>query len=53
MYSLNCSYFKEEFRSLDLLINAVLERGQDPNYEILYNGKPTGETAWDLIGPGE
>lgn len=52
MYSLDCSYFNESFQTLDALLNAVLERGMDPNYEILRNGQPTGETAWDLIGPG-
>lgn len=51
MYSLNCSYFTESFQTLDALLRAVLESGTDPNHEILRNGQPTGETAWDLIEP--
>ena len=52
MYSLNCSYFTERFETVDALLSAVLETGTDPNSEILRNGQPTGETAWDLIEPG-
>lgn len=51
MYSLNCSYFTESFQTVEALLRAVLETGTDPNHEILHNGRPTGETAWDLIGP--
>lgn len=50
-WSLDCSYFTESFQTLDALLRAVLERGTDPNHEILRNGQPTGETAWDLIEP--
>ena len=51
MYTLDCKYYQKEFRTVDELLTDVLESGMDPNYEILRNGKPTGETAWDLIGP--
>ena len=49
MYSLNCNYFVEEFSSLDELINYVMQVGMDPNYEITWNGKLTGEMVIDLI----
>jgi hypothetical protein len=51
MYSLKCNYYEKEFRWIDELLRDVLDSGMDPNYEITFNGKPTGETAWDLIGP--
>lgn len=51
MYSLDCSYYTKEFSTIQALLADVLESGMDPNYEILRNGKRTGETAWDLIGP--
>lgn len=49
MYSLNCNYYTREFRTVDELINDVMVSGMDPNYEITFNGKPTGELAIDLI----
>lgn len=49
MYSLDCSYYKKEFNTIDELINDVTISGMDPNYEITYNGKPTGEMAIELI----
>jgi len=49
MYTLDCSYYKDEFETLDELLNEVTTSGMDPNYEILKDGKPTGETAWDLM----
>jgi len=51
MYTLDCSYYSGSFGSLNELLNDVISSGTDPNYEILHNGRPTGETAWDLIGP--
>ena len=50
MYSLNCSYYTAEFKTLGDLIAHILISGMDPNYEITYNGKSTGEMAVDLIG---
>lgn len=49
MYSLKCSYYTREFKTVDELINDIINSGMDPNYEITYNGKPTGEQAIDLI----
>ena len=51
MYSLDCAYYTKEFRTVPALLADILESGMDPNYAITFNGKPTGETAWDLIGP--
>jgi hypothetical protein len=50
MYSLNCSYYTAEFKSIGDLIAHIMISGMDPNYQITYNGKPTGEMAVDLIG---
>jgi len=49
MYSLKCSYYKKEFSSIDELIDDVILSGMDPNYEITFNGRGTGEFAIDLI----
>tara|TARA_R100000541_G_scaffold6638_2_gene14243 strand:- start:146 stop:301 length:156 start_codon:yes stop_codon:yes gene_type:complete len=49
MYSLDCSYFDQEFTSIGGLIDYVVTMGMDPNYEITFNGKPTGEEVIELI----
>ena len=49
MYSLDCSYFKKEFDSVNDLVNDVASSGMDPNYEITHNGILTGEMASDFI----
>jgi hypothetical protein len=49
MYTLDCSYYQKSFPTIEELINDVITSGMDPNYEILYNGKSTGEQAIDLI----
>ncbi len=49
MYSLDCSYFKEEFNSLGELIDRVIYSGMDPSYEITKDGKGTGEILEDFI----
>lgn len=49
MYSLDCSYYSRQFSSIDELINDIISSGMDPNYQITFNGKPTGELAIDLI----
>jgi hypothetical protein len=49
MYSLNCNYYNKEFASINELTEDVLASGMDPNYEITFNGKGTGENAIDLI----
>ena len=47
MYSL--ANLKQEFNSIDELVNYVMESGADPNYEILKDGKGIGEQVIDLI----
>ena len=49
MYSLDCSYYSKTFDSVDDLVNDVIQSGIDPNYEITFNGKPTGEEVIELI----
>ena len=49
MYSLNCDYFNEEFKSVNDLLDHISQTGMDPNYEITKNGKPMGEKAADYI----
>lgn len=49
MYSIDCSYYKKEFNHLEQLAEDVMRSGMDPNYEILRNGKPTGEMLIDHI----
>ena len=48
-YSLNCSYYKKSFKSVNELIADVMFSGMDPSYEITKNGVGTGEAASDLI----
>lgn len=50
-YSLDCSYYKQEFDSLEELIDSLIGSGMDPNYEITKNGKGIGENAVDFIVP--
>ena len=49
MYTLDCIYYTREFSTVDELIQDIISSGMDPNYEILFNGQPTGEQAIDLI----
>jgi hypothetical protein len=49
MYSLDCNYYSKEFSTFDELIDSIMASGMDPNYEITFNGKPTGELAIDHI----
>ena len=49
MYTLNCNYYTREFSTVDELIQDIISSGMDPNYEIMYNGQPTGDQAIDLI----
>ena len=48
-YSLDCSYYNEEFDSIDELIDDIASSGMDPNYEITCNGNNTGELAIELL----
>jgi hypothetical protein len=52
MYSLNCNYYTKAFKTIDELLRDIEQSGMDPNYEVTCNGRPTGETAWDLLEPG-
>ena len=49
MYSLDCTFFKNEFNSREELINYCNTNGVDPNYEITRNGKGTGENLIDIM----
>ena len=49
MYTLKCSYYTKQFKTVNELINDIIDSGMDPNYEITYNGKSTGQEAIDLI----
>jgi hypothetical protein len=49
MYSLDCSYYNFEFKSVGELLSHIQFSGMDPNYEITRNGKGIGSVAIDLI----
>jgi len=49
MYSLKCSYYEAQFKSINELIIHVMLSGMDPNYEITRNGEGIGEMAIDYI----
>ena len=49
MYSLNCSYYEAQFKCIGELVSHIMISGMDPNYEITFNGKGTGEIAIDHI----
>jgi len=49
MYSLKCSYYQKEFRTLNELVNDVIVSRMDPNYEITFNGKGIKEEVIDYI----
>jgi|TARA_R100001463_G_scaffold124211_1_gene181093 hypothetical protein len=48
-YSIDCTYYDKSFNTIEELVEDVSLSGQDPNYEILVNGKRTGEQIIDLI----
>lgn len=49
IYTLDCEYFDKTFKTLENLIDYVRTSGMDPNYEVLKNGKPTGDLSIDLL----
>lgn len=49
MYSLDCSYYEAQWNSIGDLVAHVLLSGMDPNYEITFEGKGTGQMAVDFI----
>jgi len=50
MYTLDCSYYEKSFETIDALIDDVMYSGMDPSYEILKDGKKTGEQLIDFLG---
>lgn len=48
-YTLDCNYYNKSFKNIDDLIDDITLSGMDPNYNILLNGKKTGEKIIDLI----
>jgi hypothetical protein len=49
-YSLDCKYYTRQFPNLEDLLSDILDSGQDPNYEILKNGRTTMLTAAEALG---
>lgn len=49
MYTLDCPWYDKSFDTINELLNDIMISGMDPNYEILKNGKPTGDIAFDLL----
>ena len=49
MYSLDCSYYTRNFGTIEDLLEDIMISGMDPNYEITFNGEPTGEKAIELM----
>ena len=49
VWTLDCSYYHKEFSTLQELIDDVMYSGMDPSYEILRDGKKTGEELADFI----
>ena len=48
-YSLDCSYYNKKFITLDELLDDIASSGMDPNYEITFNGKGTGEELFEIM----
>jgi len=48
-YTIDCNYYNKSFNNIDDLIDDISLSGMDPNYNILLNGKKTGEQIIDLI----
>tara|TARA_R110002012_G_scaffold322078_1_gene554682 strand:- start:6347 stop:6499 length:153 start_codon:yes stop_codon:yes gene_type:complete len=49
MFSLYCSHYNKQFSSIQKLVDDVLASGQDPNYAITRDGRPTGDLLIDYI----
>ncbi len=49
MYSLDCYYYTKQFPTIDELLMDIVLSGMDPNYEITFNGQPTGDLAINHI----
>ncbi len=49
IYTLKCDYYKRSFDSVMELIRDIEVSGMDPAYEILKDGRPTGEYAAEYL----
>ena len=49
MFSLDVSYYRKSFATLQELIDDVTSSGMDPNYEITQDGEGTGEELSEFI----
>jgi hypothetical protein len=49
MYSLDCSYYKKEFSTLEELIEDVTINGMDPCYEVTKDGVGMEQELIDFI----
>ena len=49
MYSLDCTYYKNEFSTIDDLLDSIKLEGMDPSYEITKNGRGIGDQAIELM----
>lgn len=50
-YGISNPYFTDTFDTIQDLIEAVVNFGADPNYNITINGRETAEMLIDLIVP--
>ena len=48
-YTIDCNYYNKRFNNIDDLIDNIITLGIDPNYNIILNGRKTGEQIIDLI----
>lgn len=48
-YTIDCTYYTKSFNNIYDLVDDITISGQDPNYEILFNGKKTGEQIIDIM----
>ena len=48
-YTIDCKYYTKSFDNINELIEDITMSGMDPNYEILLNGKKTGQRIFDLM----
>lgn len=49
MYSLDCTYYTAEFKTIAELMDDIMSSGMDPSYEITKDGVGIGEEAVDYI----
>lgn len=49
IYTIDCDYYKKSFETIRELVEDIINSGMDTDYEILKNGKKTGEVVDNLI----